>query len=614
MIITVASGKGGTGKTTFSVNLAYALSYKNMKVNLLDCDVEEPNDFLFIKPQNIVEHSVTALKPEWDKNKCSGAAKCVEICSYNAIARVNDQTLIFNELCHSCGACVFACPSNALIEKSVTIGSVKSSEINGNFNFTYGTLNVGEALAPKIVKSVKKFIDENYINIIDASPGTACPVVEALSDTDVAVLVTEPTPFGVHDLRLAASLTQKLGIPTGIVINKSDGNDKIVTDFANEAGIQIIGRIPFKREFAETYSHGRILVEKYNELTDVFIDIYENIKKLKGTPPSSKEIKIFSEKIEPENSGNSPVKKTASLNRTPYKEIVVISGKGGTGKTSVLSSLALISEKSVLADNDVDAADLHLILKPEIVEKHDFSGGKVAEIDAEKCISCGKCEEVCHFDAIIKNDKYSVNELSCEGCGLCSIACPVDAISEYDVINGNWFVSKTKVGPMAHALLGVAEENTGKLVTKVRKIAADIASQEKYDKILADGPPGTGCPVIASLSGVDLALIVTEPTVSGVHDLERVLKLANHFRVESKVVINKADLNKEQAERIYKLANENGAEVIAEIPFDDNIVDALKEGKSVIEYNSEAPSSKIIKDIYNKLFCQENKKENNKRR
>jgi len=601
MTITIASGKGGTGKTTFSVNLAYTLSKQNMKINLLDCDVEEPNDFLFINPKITNEQPVIALKPEWDENKCCDLGKCAEVCTYNAIARVNGKTLIFNELCHSCGACVYACPSNALIEKSVKIGSVKSSVINDNLNFAYGTLNVGEALAPTIVKNVKKLINNDSINIIDASPGTACPVVEALNDADVAVLVTEPTPFGVHDLKLAASLTQKLGVPTGIVVNKSDGEDKIINVFAEEAGIPIIGRIPFKREFAETYSHGGILVEKYDELIDVFTGIYENIVKLKGTPPASKTIEIFSEKIEPEN------KKTLKINdqnESPFKEIVVISGKGGTGKTSVLSSLAIISENSVLADNDVDAADLHLILNPEIIEKHNFSGGKVAEIDAEKCINCGKCEEICHFDAIIKNDKYSVNKLSCEGCGLCSLACPVNAIAEYDVINGNWFVSETKVGPMAHALLGVAEENTGKLVTKVREIAAGIASQEKYDKILADGPPGTGCPVIASLSGVDLAVIVTEPTVSGVHDLERVLKLAKHFRVESKVVINKADLNKEQADRIYKLANENHAEVIAEIPFDDNVLDALKEGKSVIEYNSEAPASKIIKEIYKNLLTE----------
>ncbi len=595
MTITVASGKGGTGKTTFSVNLAYALSYQNIKVNLLDCDVEEPNDFLFINPKITDEQSVTALKPEWDENKCCDSGKCAEVCTYNAIARVNGKTLIFNELCHSCGACSYICPSNALIEKEVEIGQVKFAIINENFHFAYGILNVGEALAPTIVKNVKKKIDSNFINIIDASPGTACPVVEALNGADVSVLVTEPTPFGVHDLKLAASLTQKLGLPTGIVVNKSDGEDKIISDFAKETGIPIIGRIPFKREFAETYSYGGVLVEKHEELIDVFMDIYKNINELKGTSPSPNKIEVFTEKIDPQNINTFEID---VINKTPYKETVVISGKGGTGKTSVLSSLALISEKSVLADNDVDAADLHLVLKPEIIEKHEFSGGNVAVIDQKKCISCGKCEELCHFDAIHHNDIYLIDELSCEGCGLCSLACPVDAISEHEVINGNWFVSETKTAPMVHALLGVAEENTGKLVTKVRKTASAIASQKKYDKILADGPPGTGCPVIASLSGVDLAVIVTEPTVSGVHDLERVLKLAKHFRVESKVVINKADLNKNQADRIYNLANESGAEVIAEIPFDDNVLNALKEGKTVIEYNDQAPASKIIKEIY----------------
>jgi len=599
MTITVASGKGGTGKTTFSVNLAYALSNQKIKVNLLDCDVEEPNDFLFINPKITEEQSVTALKPVWDEKKCCDSGKCADVCTYNAIARVNGKTLIFNELCHSCGACSYACPSNALIENEVNIGQVKSAIINDNFHFAYGILNVGEALAPIIVKNVKKKVNPDFINIIDASPGTACPVVEALNGADVSVLVTEPTPFGVHDLKLAASLTQKLGLPTGIVVNKSDGDDKIISDFAKETGIPIIGRIPFKREFAETYSYGGVLVEKHEELIDIFMDIYKNIEALKGTSPSPNKIEIFTEKIDPQNIKTFVIDEN---NKSHYKETVVISGKGGTGKTSVLSSLALISENSVLADNDVDAADLHLVLKPEIIEKHEFSGGNVALINQEKCISCGKCEELCHFDAIHhNNDKFYVDELSCEGCGLCSLACPVDAISEHEVINGNWFISETKVGPMAHALLGVAEENTGKLVTKVRGIASGIASQEKYDKILADGPPGTGCPVIASLSGVDLAVIVTEPTVSGVHDLERVLKLAKHFRVESKVVINKADLNKDQANRIYNLAIENNAEVIAEIPFDDNVLNALKEGKTVIEYNDQAPASKIIKEIYKKI-------------
>ena len=599
MIITVASGKGGTGKTTFSVNLAYALSKNKINVNLLDCDVEEPNDFLFVKSEKYSDESVIAQKPEWIEESCESCGRCAEVCTYNAIARVADKTLIFNELCHSCGACVYACPSNALIDMDVEIGKVKSTKVDDNLNFAYGILNVGEALAPSIVKSVKKKIEKDKINIIDAAPGTACPVVEALNGSDVAVLVTEPTPFGVHDLKLAASLTQKLGVPTGIVINKSDGEDEIVKEFAAKAEIPIVGRIPFKREFAETYSHGNILIENHNELTEIILNIFENIKKLIGKKCSDKKIEVFSslkKNIEKYNFSNEK--------KSPFKEIVVISGKGGTGKTSVLSSLALISEKSALADNDVDAADLHLILKPEIIEEHDFSGGKVASINLEKCVECGICMEVCRFDAVCRNDKYSINELSCEGCGLCALACPTGAIVEREVINGKLFISKTESGPMAHAMLGVAEENTGKLVTKVRETAARIAASAEYDKILADGPPGTGCPVIASLSGVDLALIVTEPTVSGVHDLERVLKLAKHFNVEAKVIINKADLNSEQADRIYKLATDYGAEVIAEIPFDENILNALKEGKAVVEYNSEAPSSMIIREIYKKLLTE----------
>ena len=596
MTITVASGKGGTGKTTFSVNLAYALSKNNFKINLLDCDVEEPNDFLFVNAKDYSIEPVITQKPEWYEEECENCGRCAEVCTYNAIARVAGKTLIFNELCHSCGACVYACPSNALIDIDVKIGEVKKTKVNENLNFAYGILNVGEALAPSIVKNVKKKIDKNIINIIDAAPGTACPVVEALNESDVAVLVTEPTPFGVHDLKLAASLTQKLGIPTGIVINKSDSEDKIVSEFAASAEIPIIGRIPFKREFAETYSHGNLLIENHNELTEIFVDIFNNIKKLIGKKPSDKKIEVFSSLKKNIDSYNPKNKNTS-----PFKEIVVISGKGGTGKTSVLSSLALLSQNCVFADNDVDAADLHLILNPVIIEEHDFSGGNVASIDSTKCVDCGICMEVCRFDAVKKSNKYFINELNCEGCGLCSLACPTKAITEKKVINGKLFISKTKIAPMAHAMLGVAEENTGKLVTKVRETAANIASSADYDKILADGPPGTGCPVIASLSGVDLTLIVTEPTVSGVHDLERVLKLAKHFKVEAKVIINKADLNSEQARNIHNLARDYNTEVIAEIPFDESVVNALKLGKSVIEYNEDAPASIIIKNIYNKI-------------
>jgi MinD superfamily P-loop ATPase len=275
-----------------------------------------------------------------------------------------------------------------------------------------------------------------------------------------------------------------------------------------------------------------------------------------------------------------------------YKEITIISGKGGTGKTTVVGSLACLAKNKILADNDVDAADLHLLLLPTVRESHDFVGGTKAEIDPAKCTACGKCAELCHFDAIQEdgpaNPKtkktFRIEPLACEGCGLCPRVCPVDAIESEKHVTGQWYVSGTGYGPMAHARLGIAEENSGRLVAQVRRRAAQLAEELKQELILGDGPPGTGCPVIASVSGTDLVVVVTEPTVSGVHDMERVMKLAAHFGVPAVVVINKADLNTEQAQRIEDIARAHGSKVIGRIPFDRAVNDALMAGKTVIEY------------------------------
>jgi MinD superfamily P-loop ATPase len=290
------------------------------------------------------------------------------------------------------------------------------------------------------------------------------------------------------------------------------------------------------------------------------------------------------------------------------KEITIISGKGGTGKTSVVGSLAHLASSAILADNDVDAADLHLLLQPTIREEHDFVGGTKAYIDAARCTGCGRCAEACHF-AAIRNDGPANNAvdttcrietLACEGCGLCPLVCPVDAIRSEQKITGRWFVSGTDCGPMAHARLGLAEENSGRLVTQVRKRAGELAHELKKELILGDGPPGTGCPVIASVSGIDLAVVVTEPTVSGVHDLERVMKLADHFGVPTAVIINKADLNAEQARRIDAAAAEHGSEVIGRIPFDEEVNNALMAGKTVIEYGRGAAAA-ALRQVWERL-------------
>ena len=272
------------------------------------------------------------------------------------------------------------------------------------------------------------------------------------------------------------------------------------------------------------------------------------------------------------------------------KEVVILSGKGGTGKTSIVGSFASIAKNKVMADCDVDAADLHLLLSPTTREENDFRSGQVAVIDDEKCIQCGLCQDECRFDAI--ND-FRVDPVACEGCGFCSHICPVEAITMQENLAGRWFISETKYGPLVHARLGIAQENSGKLVALVRRQAKEIAEEKGLDYIISDGPPGIGCPVISSLSGVSLALIVTEPTLSGIHDMERVLGVCKHFGVPAMVCINKYDINDENTTSINDYCRENGVEVAGMIPFDNVVTEAMVRGISVVDYTDNSVTKEI---------------------
>jgi len=273
------------------------------------------------------------------------------------------------------------------------------------------------------------------------------------------------------------------------------------------------------------------------------------------------------------------------------KQIVIISGKGGTGKTVLTASFAVLAENKVMADCDVDAADLHLLLHPAIKERHEFRSGKTAIIDRELCQECGECITVCRFDAISRN--FQVDPISCEGCAVCSFICPAEAISMEENISGEWFISETRYGPMVHARLGIAEENSGKLVSKVREVAKEIAEKENCDYIIIDGPPGIGCPVIASLANVDLALLVTEPTLSGIHDMERIALVAQHFNVPTKVVINKYDINLQNTDDIKRICAAKDIEVLAQLPFSQKVIQSIVEGMPVVKYCDD----QITKDI-----------------
>lgn len=280
------------------------------------------------------------------------------------------------------------------------------------------------------------------------------------------------------------------------------------------------------------------------------------------------------------------------------KQIVIISGKGGTGKTVITGAFAALAKNKVMADCDVDAADLHLLLNPFIKEKHIFKSGITAVINEKKCILCGKCFEICRFDAISKDIK--IDPIACEGCAFCKNICPTEAIEMEENIAGEWFISETRFGPMVHAKLGIAEENSGKLVSLVRKQAKIIAEKNNLDWIIIDGAPGIGCPVIASLSGIDCALVVTEPTLSGLHDASRVIEVTKHFKVPAKLIVNKYDLNPEITEQIENYCINNKISLIGRIPFDKSVVEAMVEGKTIIEYKDSKVKDEI-KEIWEKL-------------
>jgi len=283
------------------------------------------------------------------------------------------------------------------------------------------------------------------------------------------------------------------------------------------------------------------------------------------------------------------------------KELVVISGKGGTGKTTVLASFAALAGRSVLADCDVDAPDLYLLLHPEISEQEEFRAGKLAVIDADRCTRCGRCLEVCRFEAITPD--FSVEALNCEGCGACRVVCPAEAVELVERTAGDWFQGQTKYGPMVYARLRPAEENSGKLVALVRKEARAWAEREGIGLLLTDGPPGIGCPVIASVGNADLALIVTEPTPAGLHDFERALALCRHFGVPAMVCVNKFDLNPELDGGIRNFCFHSQVAVTTSVPFDESVSRAINRGVPLVEFDH-GPASRTVARVWEQVGSQ----------
>jgi MinD superfamily P-loop ATPase len=278
------------------------------------------------------------------------------------------------------------------------------------------------------------------------------------------------------------------------------------------------------------------------------------------------------------------------------KEVVIVSGKGGTGKTSLVAAFASLAEKQVLCDADVDAADLHLILKPEVREQHDFKAGHTARINPDKCTRCGECRELCRWSAISAD--FQVDPIECEGCGVCVHFCPAGAVDFPENTCGRWYISDTRFGVLVHARLGIAEENSGKLVTLVRQKAKEIALQKDCGLILTDGPPGVGCPVIAAIGGAAAILIIAEPTIAGEHDMQRVSQLANHFQVPAMLCVNKFDINFEKTKAIEQSADESKIRNLGRVPFDPLFTRSMVEGKNIFEFDGDSSAARAVRRVW----------------
>ena len=285
------------------------------------------------------------------------------------------------------------------------------------------------------------------------------------------------------------------------------------------------------------------------------------------------------------------------------KEITILSGKGGTGKTSITAALASIARDAVFCDNDVDAADLHLIMKPTIREEHTFFGGWNVTINESSCIDCDICVDVCRFDAIHPNErsKLEINPFKCEGCRLCERLCPVQAITSVRSTNNNWYVSDTRFGILVHAKMGPGEENSGKLVSEVRKKAKELAIEGDARYLINDGPPGIGCAAISSLSGTNLVIMVIESTISGLHDARRLNELIQTFSIPTYALINKFDINPVSTKEIEEFLSEKSIPLLGKIPFEERMVKAMIEGKTIIEFDDQLETSKVILEAWKKI-------------
>jgi len=602
--IAVASGKGGTGKTTIATNLAVVLAETGTRVAYVDCDVEEPNGHIFLKPTIRKIREVSIPVPEVDESRCTLCGACGKACRHSAILVLPKKVLTFPKLCHGCGGCSLACPEGAIREVPRVTGVVEEG-VSGQVTFVDGKLNIGEAMAPPVIRAVLEAAPKDCMLVLDAPPGTSCPVIESVKTANVVLLVTEPTPFGLNDLELAVEMVRELGLPFGVAVNRAGIGDNGVFDYCARERIPVLLELPNDRAIAHAYSRGELAVTALPGLKPVFVNLGEKLGELAGSAPKRSIRPSGKAMFTSVERDGLPSEALQLVRRNDVGELVVVSGKGGTGKTSIVASFFALAEHAAVADCDVDAADLHLVLNPTVRHRWSFSGGVTAVINADRCTGCGVCAERCRFGAIRapeggSTSMYGVDPISCEGCGVCADACPEDAVVLVPSTSGEWFISETRYGPMVHARLGIAQENSGKLVSLVRREAKALCVSNRRELLICDGSPGIGCPVIASIAGARMVLVVTEPTLSGLHDLGRVAELCRQFNVKTGICINKADINPEISDQIEEEAATWGIPVLGRIRYDESVTTAQVRRMAVVE-NGDGLAAMDIRALWERL-------------
>ena len=589
MHIAIASGKGGTGKTTIATSLALSLIDQG-KVYYVDCDVEAPNGHLFLKPDLNQQTQAIINIPQIQVDHCTLCGKCVEVCQFHALAKVGKTIMVFPQLCHGCGSCTCNCPEGAINEVPNQIGMLESGLTRDGIYFSHGQLTISEPMPTPVIRQLKRLnrVSDDSIVIFDAPPGASCSVVETLRGADFVILVTEPTPFGLHDLKQMLGIIKEMGIPTGIIINRDGIGDSQMDKFLTQNHLSILLRIPFDKLLATSLAAGHNLIDVYPEYRQHF----------RNYIPTNYRLYKWRQII---------------LNTSSKaNQLIILSGKGGTGKTSFSAAFAHLScnseqsVKAVFVDADVDAANLSLVLQPVQLTSHEFWGGSLAKINSNQCTGCGFCVSACRYDAVLKDTIRSatfwVDPIACDGCAACVYACPNSAISMVQQQEGHWFQSDTPYGMLFHAELFPGKENSGKLVTIVKQQARLYASDSNSTLVILDGPPGIGCPVISACAGTDLGLIVTEPSVAGLHDLKRIVGTLQHFHVPSVICINKADIYPQGIRQIREYAIEQGIDVIGEIPFDEHVPQSMVHGSPITEVFPKSPAAQSIRKIWEMIL------------